>query len=111
MTKVVFTPLFKRRLKSLAKRYRSIKQDIKPILDELEKGNFLGAQLSGLSITAFKLRAKNSDIPVGKSGGYRLIYQVYSPDCVLLLLIYAKSDRADVSIEAIEAASKQALDE
>ena len=66
MIKVIFTPLFKRRLKALAKRYRSIKRDIQPTIVELEKGNFLGDQLSGLSITAFKLRAKNSDIPVGK---------------------------------------------
>ncbi|MEL6491202.1 MAG: type II toxin-antitoxin system RelE/ParE family toxin [Cyanobacteria bacterium J06621_3] len=110
MIRVIFTPLFKRRIKSLAKRYRTIKQDIQPILDELEKGNFLGDQLSGLSITAFKLRAKNSDIPTGKSGGYRLIYQVYSPECVVLLLIYAKSDQSDVSTQVIEDAAKKASD-
>ncbi|WP_207714112.1 hypothetical protein [Scytonema sp. UIC 10036] len=49
---------------------------------------------------------RDSDIPSGKSGGDRLIYQLFSPQCVLLLLIYAKSDRADVAAEEIEAASQ-----
>jgi hypothetical protein len=36
-----------------------------------------------------------------------MIYQVVSPECVLLLLIYAKSDQADVSLEEIEDAIKK----
>ena len=42
MTDVRFTLPFKRRLKSLAKRYRQIQKDIQPIIDELQKGNFIG---------------------------------------------------------------------
>jgi len=34
-------------------------------------------------------------------------YQVLSPECVLLLLIYAKSDQADVSIAEIEEAIRK----
>jgi hypothetical protein len=45
----------------------------------------------------------------GKSGGYRLIYQVFSDRCVLLLLIYAKSDQADVDANEILEAIKEAL--
>jgi mRNA-degrading endonuclease RelE of RelBE toxin-antitoxin system len=88
---VRFTLPFKRRLKSLSKRYRQIRKDIQPIIDELQAGNFVGAQIAGTNYVVFKVRAKNSDIPAGKSGGYRLIYQLVSPQCVLLLLIYAKS--------------------
>lgn len=111
MTNVQFTLPFKRRLKGLAKRYRQIQADIQPIIDELQAGNFVGDQISGTAATVFKIRAKNSDIPTGKSGGYRVIYQVLSPENVLLLLIYAKSDQADVSLEEIEAAINQAFDE
>lgn len=107
MTEVRFALSFERRLKALAKRYRKIKQDIQPIIDELEKGNWVGDQLSGISTTAFKVRAKNSDIPVGKSGGYRLIYQVHSPKRVSLLLIYAKSVQTDASLQEIECAIQQ----
>ena len=111
MTEIRFTPSFKRRLKALAKRYRRIQNDIQPVIDELQKGNFIGNQLSGTSITAFKVRARNSDIPVGKSGGYRLIYQVHSQESIALLLIYAKSEQTDASREEIEAAIQQALEQ
>lgn len=110
MTTVQFTLLFKRRLKALAKRYRQIQADLQPIIDELQAGNFMGDQIPGTEATVFKVRAKNSDIPTGKSGGYRVIYQVLSPETVLLLLIYAKSDQADVSLDAIKAAIEQVLD-
>jgi mRNA-degrading endonuclease RelE of RelBE toxin-antitoxin system len=101
-----FTAPFKQRLKVLAKRFRQVQKDIFPILSELQVGNFIGDQIKGTDLIVFKVRAKNSDIPTGKSGGYRLIYQVFSDRCVLLLLIYAKSDQADVDaneiLEAIE---------
>ncbi|HEY9804336.1 MAG TPA: type II toxin-antitoxin system mRNA interferase toxin, RelE/StbE family [Leptolyngbyaceae cyanobacterium] len=102
MAEVRFTSAFKRRLKTLNKRYRQIQTDIQPIINQLQVGNFIGDQISGIYLTVFKVRAKNSDIPTGKSGGYRVIYQVVTPELVLLLLIYAKSDQADVSLEEIE---------
>ncbi len=105
-----FTAPFKRRLKSLAKRFRSIQKDMQPILFELQVGNFIGDQIKGSDFTVFKARAKNSDIPTGKSGGYRLIYQLLSPQCVLLLLIYAKSDQVDVNTNEIHRAVQEALD-
>ncbi|MFN6472394.1 MAG: type II toxin-antitoxin system RelE family toxin [Nostoc sp. SerVER01] len=85
MPEVRFTPPFKRRLKALTKRYRQIQIDIEPIIEQLQAGNFIGDRISGIDLTVFKVRAKNSDIPTGKSGGYRVIYQVVSDKCVLLL--------------------------
>ena len=102
MTEVRFTLPFIRRLKGLTKRYRKIQNDIQPIIEELQLGNFIGDQIVGINFTIFKIRAKNSDIPTGKSGGYRVIYQIVSPKLVLLLLIYAKSDQADVSLDEIQ---------
>ena len=111
MVEVRFTGPFQRRWKSLQKRYRQIKQDIQPIIDDLQNGKFIGNQIVGPKATVFKVRAKNSDIPTGKSGGYRLIYEVVSHDYCLLLLIYAKSDQADVSLEEIDKAIQEALSE
>ncbi|OYQ63711.1 addiction module antitoxin [Pseudanabaena sp. SR411] len=85
-----------------------VQSDIQPIIEQLQNGNLIGDQISGLDFTIFKVRAKNSDIPTGKSGGYRVIYQVVSPELVLLLLIYAKSDQADVSLDEIEDAISKA---
>ncbi|ABW29749.1 type II toxin-antitoxin system RelE family toxin [Acaryochloris marina] len=111
MISVRFTPRFKRRLKSLKKRYRQIQSDLQPVIQQLEQGNFIGDQIPGTTATVFKVRAKNSDIPTGKSGGYRIIYQVISPEDVLLLLVYAKSDQADVRINEIQTAVTEALEE
>lgn len=109
MVEVRFTASFERRFKNLSKRYRQVKQDIEPIIIKLQAGNFIGEQIQNTTATVFKVRAKNSDIPTGKSGGYRVIYQVVSPELVVLLLIYAKSEQTDVSLKDIETALKQAL--
>jgi len=70
MTEVRFNLPFIRRLKGLTKRYRKIQNDIQPIIEELQLGNFIGDQIAGINFTIFKVRAKNSDIPTGKSRGY-----------------------------------------
>ncbi|BBD59396.1 hypothetical protein NIES2109_21800 [Nostoc sp. HK-01] len=46
-------------------------------------------------------RLRNSNIQKGKSAGYRLIYQLESPTSILLLTIYAKSDREDIGTNEI----------
>lgn len=97
------TPEFQRSLHALAKRYRSIRSDIQVVIQELQQGNFVGDRLTGIgeSYIALKVRVKNRDIQKGKSAGYRLIYQVESPTSVILLTIYSKSDRDDISRKEI----------
>lgn len=51
--------------------------------------------------TVFKVRLKNSDIDKGKSGGYRVIYQLRNSTCVLLVAIYSKSDQSDIPAKQI----------
>jgi mRNA-degrading endonuclease RelE of RelBE toxin-antitoxin system len=70
---VEYSDAFKRQLKRLSRRYRHIKRDVKPIVDDLAEGNTPGDQITGTNYVIFKVRAKNSDAPRGKSGGYRLI--------------------------------------
>jgi mRNA-degrading endonuclease RelE of RelBE toxin-antitoxin system len=102
-----FTALFRRRLKGLAKKYRQIQSDIEPVLVQLRQGDFIGDQIQGTQYSVYKVRARNSDAQSGKSGGYRLIYQVESPTDVVLHLIYAKSEQANVSADEIQAAIAQ----
>jgi len=111
MKKIRFTATFKRRLKKLSKRYRQIRKDINSVLEELKAGNLVGDRIIGVSQTVFKTRAKNSDIPTGKSGGYRLIYQVIGNEIILLLVIYAKSEQTYISASEIEKIIKETLDE
>ena len=98
---LVFSDEFKTRLRTLIKRYRSIRTDLKPLLDELQSGNFIGDQIPGTGYTVFKVRLKNSDIQKGKSGGYRVIYQLSSDTYILLVIIYSKSDQDDIPANQI----------
>lgn len=56
MVDVRFTLTFKRRLKELRKRYRWIQSDLQPAINEFEKGNLVGDQVSSTTATIFKVR-------------------------------------------------------
>ena len=47
------------------------------------------------------MRIKNSNIRKGKSAGYRLIYLLESKISILLLAIYSKSEKEDITISDI----------
>jgi mRNA-degrading endonuclease RelE of RelBE toxin-antitoxin system len=98
---ILFSDDFKVRLRTLAKRYRSIRTDLQLLIDDLQAGNFIGDQIPGIGYAVFKVRLKNSDIQKGKSSGYRVIYQLKDNTCILMLVIYAKSDQADIAANQI----------
>ncbi|HSF76950.1 MAG TPA: type II toxin-antitoxin system RelE/ParE family toxin [Microcoleus sp.] len=98
---ILFSDEFKTRLRTLIKRYGSIRTDLKPLLDELLSGNLIGDQIPGTGYTVFKVRLKNSDIQKGKSGGYRVIYQLRGDTYILLVVIYSKSDQDDIPANQI----------
>jgi hypothetical protein len=50
----------------------------------------------------YKVRAANSNARKGKSGGYRIIYQLKpTEEAVVLITIYSKSEQADVAAAEI----------
>ncbi|MBD2598620.1 type II toxin-antitoxin system RelE/ParE family toxin [Nostoc spongiaeforme FACHB-130] len=98
-----FSDEFEAELYRLSKRFRKIRSDVQPIIEQLQQGDFVGDRISGLGEEYFvyKVRVRNSNIQKGKSAGYRLIYQVESPTSILLLTIYSKSDREDIGANEI----------
>lgn len=94
-------PTFNRNLRTLAKKYRSIRHDIQPVIEQLERGELPGDQISGIGYAVFKLRVRNSDVQKGKSGGYRLIYYIKTATGIILLTIYTKSEQADIAADDI----------
>jgi mRNA-degrading endonuclease RelE of RelBE toxin-antitoxin system len=98
---VTFTPEFKRNLRQLAKKYRHIRADLQPVLDQLTGGDRPGDQVPGVRYEVFKVRAKNSDASKGKSGGYRLIYYVKSASEIVLVTVYSKTEQADIAPQDI----------
>jgi len=108
---IFLTSRFKKDLSQLAKRYRSIRKDLEPLIEQLKSGEALGDQISGLNNQVFKVRLKNSNIQKGKSAGYRVIYYVKTETSVVLVTIYSKSDISDIENNAIEKIIKEFLGE
>ena len=107
LIEIALTPRFQRDLRELAKRYRSIRSDIQPLIDQLQAGEIPGDRIAGIKYQVFKVRVKNSNIQKGKSGGYRVIYYLKNAQGIILTTIYSKSDLTDVSNEIIEQAIAQ----
>ncbi|HEY9822337.1 MAG TPA: type II toxin-antitoxin system RelE/ParE family toxin [Candidatus Sericytochromatia bacterium] len=95
------SPTFNRNLRNLTKKYRNIRNDIQPVIEQLERGELPGDKISGIGYEVFKLRVRNSDIQKGKSGGYRLIYYVKTAKGIILLTVYTKSEQADIADDEI----------
>ena len=95
------TPEFKRSLRTLAKRYRNIRSDVQPIIDQLQAGKIIGDQIPGIRYTVFNVRVRNSNIEKGKSGGYRFIYYLKTSTNIILVTIYSKSEQGDIAADTI----------
>lgn len=102
LVQVDAAPEFQRKLRHLARKYRQIYADIHPVLEQLQQSNWSGDRISGVGREVYKVRVENSDLRRGKSGGYRLIYEVRSPSQVALLTIYAKSEQPDIAATEME---------
>ncbi|WP_366930893.1 hypothetical protein [Microcoleus sp. bin38.metabat.b11b12b14.051] len=50
---ILFSDEFKARLRTLAKRYRSIQSDLQPLIHELQAGNLIGDKIVGTGYTTF----------------------------------------------------------
>jgi mRNA-degrading endonuclease RelE of RelBE toxin-antitoxin system len=94
---VFFTPEFKRNVRALAKKYPHIRSDVQPLIDQLQREEWIGDQVQGTGYTIFKVRIRNSDISRGKSGGYRAIYYLKTQTAIVLITIYSKTEQSDIS--------------
>ena len=98
---IELTPRFQRDLRTLGKRYRNIRNDIQPVIEQLQAGELPGDRIPGMEYEIFKVRIKNSDIQKGKSAGYRAIYYLKTSDSIVLVTIYSKSDLSDIAVETV----------
>lgn len=92
---VIATTPFERQLKKLAKKHKSLKEDIAPIIGDLQHNPEIGTPLGK---NCFKIRVAISSKNRGKSGGGRIITYFRSPrNTVYLLDIYDKSEKGSLS--------------
>ena len=100
-TEVRFAPEFKRNLHALARKYRHIRSEIEPVIEQLQAGERPGDQVPRVGYAIFKVRIRNRDAGKGKRGGYRVIYYAATPEAVILVTIYSKSEQSDISAAQI----------
>jgi len=97
--KVIVTENFERKVKRLAKKYRSLKTDLKPVFDQLSVIPNLGTAIGN---DCYKIRLSISSKGRGKSGGARIITFVrFAKGTVFLIDIYDKSDKSNISEKEI----------
>lgn len=85
---------FLKEAKQLGKKFKRLKADLADAIDEIESKNDVGVSLG---YNLFKKRVKNSSIPTGKSGGFRIIIYQQIQERTVLISIYAKTEKESIS--------------
>ena len=107
--KVELSSRFVRGTKKLAKKYRSIKDDIANLVTELKKCPSIGDEMCE---HIYKIRLPISSKNKGKSSGARIITAVIvNKNTVILVDIYEKSAKQNLSLREINALKKLFLSE
>ena len=100
LPQVVVSAVFKRRYKLLAKKYRSLEQDLLELIASLEEDPVQGTPLGK---DCYEIRLAIRSKGAGKSGGARVItYVRILKGKVYLLTIYDKSEQASLSQKELE---------
>lgn len=101
---IVYTDNFERELKKLARKYRSIRQDLKEVVSLLEKNSAAGTPIGK---NCYKIRMAISSKRKGKSGGARIITHLHIiGETIYLLSIYDKSERDNITDNELESLLK-----
>lgn len=92
------TPEFKRNIKSLAKKYKTLKETIIKLEKDLIENPYLGESY-GQGI--YKIRVSDESKGKGKSGGFRVIYYHLNKTdegiAMLLISIFDKSGKSTIT--------------
>jgi mRNA-degrading endonuclease RelE of RelBE toxin-antitoxin system len=103
---VYTTDFFDKELKRLSKKYPSVKNDYKSLVDSLKEEPKQG---QALGKDCYKIRMAISSKGKGKSGGSRVITSVkIVADAVFLLSIYDKGDKESTSDKELDKLLKAA---
>ena len=95
---IEYSESFLKEAKHLSKKFKLFKLDLKQAVEEIETNNDLGVYLG---FNLFKKRVKNSSIPTGKSGGFRVIIYQQIENKIVLISIYSKTEKENLSDEEL----------
>jgi mRNA-degrading endonuclease RelE of RelBE toxin-antitoxin system len=92
---IIAVPTFKKELKKLARKYRSIKSDLAELFESLEENPIQGTPLGR---NCYKIRLAIGSKGKGKSAGARIITNIFvSEETVYLLSIYDKTEKETIT--------------
>ncbi|MDD4969604.1 MAG: type II toxin-antitoxin system RelE/ParE family toxin [Paludibacter sp.] len=92
---VIATKPFERKVKRLAKKYKTFASDLANVIEVLSENPLMGTQISK---DCYKIRIAITSKGRGKSGGVRLItYVRIVSTTVYLLDIYDKSEQSNIT--------------
>ena len=96
-------------LKNLKKRFRKIEEDLDKLFAFLSRGTFSDKRIKNFTgHEIYKARIRNSSGESVSSGGFRVVYYLkHENGDVLVLTIYSKTQKTDVSRNEILAILKQ----
>lgn len=101
-TTVNIPPDFSKQIKHLKRKYPSVVDEVRSFVLQLRDGQRPGDEVPNVGYAGvFKDRLRNRSARRGKRGGFRLIYYVPRADEVFLLLIYSKTEVANISASEI----------
>ena len=93
--KIVSLDTFVKDVKKLHKKYKTITKDLRELEDELQDNPQCGIFLGN---NCYKVRLKNSSVPTGKSGGFRVVYYYLDGEKNLYLMaMYSKTELENIS--------------
>lgn len=101
---IEYSDSFLKEAKKLSKKFKHLKRDLKEAVNEIETKKDLGVYLG---YNLFKKRVKNSSIPTGKSGGFRIIIYKQIEEKMILISIYSKTTKENLSDEELSQLIKQ----
>jgi len=103
---IEYSDNFLKEAKQLSKKFKLLKADLQQAVKEIETQNDLGVYLG---FNLFKKRVKNSSVPTGKSGGFRIIIYQQIENKIVLISIYSKTQKENLTDEELSTLIKSLL--
>jgi mRNA-degrading endonuclease RelE of RelBE toxin-antitoxin system len=104
--KIESIPRFEKDVKKLKKKFPKIKEDLIEFIKELSLNPEIGINLGD---NIFKIRIPNSSIPVGKSGGFRIITYYKKDDTLYLIMLYSKTEHDNILTDKLKKTIKEEI--
>lgn len=81
-----------------------MRDEIENLIAQLQSDQRPGNKIPRIGYDVYKTRLPNPSAARGKSGGFRVVYYVQMADSVILLTIYSKTSKNDISVKEIQRA-------